>query len=234
VRARFAVTTRRGGVSSGPFAEANLGGHVGDDPAAVQDNRRRVARRLGLDPGRVLYMNQVHGRDVATVDRPWGQDPPAVDALVTSTPMLGLAVLVADCTPLLLADSVAGLVSAVHVGRAGLLAGVVDVALEQMAARGAKPGDIDARIGPAVCGECYEVPAALQREVTDSVPGARSSTRQGTPGLDIRAGVRTQLRAAGVTQVAVDPACTMESAEHFSYRRYRVTGRFAGVVWLEP
>lgn len=234
MHARFAITTRRGGVSQGSFAEANLGGHVGDDPAAVQDNRRRVAHRLGLDPKRVLYMNQVHGGEVAVVDAPWSEKAPDVDALVTATPMLALAVLVADCTPLLMADRLAGVASAVHVGRAGLLAGVVGAALERMRSLGARPGDVFAQIGPAVCGRCYEVTVALQREVSASVPSARSTTRQGTPGLDVRAGVRAQLAEAGVMNIDTDPACTLESPEHFSYRREKVTGRFAGIVWLEP
>lgn len=139
--AHFAFTDRWGGVSAAPYGELNLGGAVGDDPAAVGANRERAARRLGLDPARVVWMNQVHGRDVAVVDGPWGADAeiPAVDAVVTARRGLPLAVLTADCTPVLLADPVAGVVGAAHAGRPGLVAGVVPAAVEAMVALGAHP-----------------------------------------------------------------------------------------------
>ncbi|MFB7265286.1 polyphenol oxidase family protein, partial [Streptomyces nojiriensis] len=114
--AHFAFTDRWGGVSAVPYEELNLGGAVGDDPAAVLANRARAAKSLGLAPDRVVWMNQVHGRDVAVVDGPWGADAevPAVDAVVTARRGLALAVLTADCTPVLLADPVAGVVAAAH------------------------------------------------------------------------------------------------------------------------
>ncbi|MEU4174381.1 peptidoglycan editing factor PgeF [Streptomyces sp. NPDC026589] len=233
--AHFAFTDRWGGVSAAPYGELNLGGAVGDDPAAVGANRERAARRLGLDPAHVVWMNQVHGRDVAVVDGPWGADAeiPAVDAVVTARRGLALAVLTADCTPVLLADPVAGVVGAAHAGRPGLVAGVVPAAVEAMVALGAHPSRITAHTGPAVCGRCYEVPEAMRAEVADAVPGAWSETSWGTPAVDVTGGVHAQLTALGVTDRHSSPYCTLESGDHFSYRRDRTTGRLAGYVWLD-
>ncbi|MFJ5043583.1 peptidoglycan editing factor PgeF [Streptomyces sp. NPDC088719] len=231
----FAFTDRWGGVSAAPYGELNLGGAVGDDPAAVGANRERAARRLGLDPARVVWMNQVHGRDVAVVDGPWGADAeiPAVDAVVTARRGLALAVLTADCTPVLLVDPAAGIVGAAHAGRPGLVAGVVPAAVEAMVALGAHPSRITAHTGPAVCGRCYEVPEAMRAEVADAVPGTWSETSWGTPAVDVTGGVHAQLAALGVTDRHSSPYCTLESGDHFSYRRDRTTGRLAGYVWLD-
>ncbi|MFE3430751.1 peptidoglycan editing factor PgeF [Streptomyces sp. NPDC059171] len=233
--AHFAFTDRWGGVSAAPYGELNLGGAVGDDPAAVGANRERAARELGIDPELVVWMNQVHGRDVAVVDGPWGTDAeiPAVDAVVTARRGLPLAVLTADCTPVLLADPVAGVVGAAHAGRPGLVAGVVPAAVEAMVALGARPSRIVARTGPAVCGRCYEVPEAMRTEVAEAVPGAWSETSWGTPAVDVTGGVHAQLAALGVTDRHSSSSCTLESGDHFSYRRDRTTGRLAGYVWLD-
>nr|WP_256668817.1 peptidoglycan editing factor PgeF [Streptomyces fulvorobeus] len=233
--AHFAFTDRWGGVSAAPYAELNLGGAVGDDSAAVLANRGHAARSLGLDPARVVWMNQVHGRDVAVVDGAWGEtsEIPPVDAVVTARRGLALAVLTADCTPVLLADPVAGVVAAVHAGRPGLVAGVVPAAVEAMAALGAEPSRISAHTGPAVCGRCYEVPAAMRAEVAEAVPAAFSETSWGTPAVDVTAGVHAQLDALGVSDRHRSPFCTRESGDHFSYRRDRTTGRLAGYVWLD-
>ncbi|MGI5168860.1 laccase domain-containing protein [Spirillospora sp. CA-253888] len=102
-----------------------------------------------------------------------------------------------------------------------------------MREHGADPARIRAAIGPAACGGCYEVPAAMRDEVAAAVPGSRATTRRGTPGLDIRAGIAGQLADAGVTAVTVDPRCTLETPDLFSYRRDGRTGRFAGFVWLD-
>ncbi|MEL5960180.1 peptidoglycan editing factor PgeF [Streptomyces sp. CLV115] len=233
--AHFAFTDRWGGVSAAPYEELNLGGAVGDDPAAVLANRERAARTLGLDPARVVWMNQVHGRDVAVVDGPWRDASriPAVDAVVTARRGLPLAVLTADCTPVLLADPVAGIVAAAHAGRPGLVAGVVPAVVEAMAGLGADISRIVARTGPAVCGRCYEVPADMRAEVARSVPAAWSETSWGTPAVDVTAGVHAQLKELGVEDRQASPVCTLESGDHFSYRRDRTTGRLAGYVWLD-
>ncbi|MEU9239768.1 peptidoglycan editing factor PgeF [Streptomyces shenzhenensis] len=232
--AHFAFTDRWGGVSAAPYEELNLGGAVGDDPDAVRTNREIAAESLGLDPGRVVWMNQVHGNDVAVVDEPWGDRPvPEVDAVVTARRGLALAVLTADCTPVLLADPVAGIVAAAHAGRPGMVAGVVPAAVRAMTGLGADPARIVARTGPAVCGRCYEVPETMRAEVAAVEPAAHAETGWGTPAVDVSAGVHAQLARAGVLDRAQSPVCTLESRDHFSYRRDRTTGRLAGYVWLD-
>lgn len=227
-----AVTDRTGGVSAAPFDTRNLGGAAGDDPAAVRENRARTAAELGV--ARVVYMRQVHGADVRHVTAPFGDDPPALDAVFTGEPGLALAVLVADCTPVLLADPVARLVGGAHSGRAGTVAGVVPALVAAMAGHGADPARMTAFVGPNACGSCYEVSAGLHDEVAAVLPEAACRTRHGTPALDVRAAVAAQLASAGVTDVRHDDRCTLESPELYSYRRDHRTGRFAAFVWLEP
>jgi YfiH family protein len=233
--AHFAFTDRWGGVSAVPYEELNLGGAVGDDPGAVHTNRELAAKSLGLDPARVVWMNQVHGADVAVVHEPWGAAAgiPAVDAIVTTRRGLALAVLTADCTPVLLADPVARIAAAAHAGRPGMVAGVVPAAVRAMVELGADPARIVARTGPAVCGRCYEVPEAMRAEVAAVEPAAHAETSWGTPAVDVSAGVHAQLERLGVHDREQSPVCTRESRDHFSYRRDRTTGRLAGYVWLD-
>ncbi|MFJ1912136.1 peptidoglycan editing factor PgeF [Streptomyces sp. NPDC088147] len=232
--AHFAFTDRWGGVSAAPYDQLNLGGAVGDDPGAVRTNRELAAKALALDPARVVWMNQVHGRDVTVVEGPWtSADIPAVDAIVTPRSGLALAVLTADCVPLLLADPVAGVAAAAHAGRPGLVAGIVPAAVEAMITLGAEPSRITARTGPAVCGRCYEVPARMRDEVAAVVPEAHSETSWSTPAVDVVAGVHAQLDALGVRDRQRSAVCTLESDDHYSYRRDRTTGRLAGYVWLD-
>jgi YfiH family protein len=232
--AHFAFTDRWGGVSAVPYEELNLGGAVGDDADSVRANRELAAKSLGLDPDLVVWMNQVHGPDVAVVDEPWGDRPvPRVDAVVTKRRGLALAVLTADCTPVLLADPVAGVVAGAHAGRPGMVAGVVPAAVAAMVELGADPARIVARTGPAVCGRCYEVPEAMRAEVAAVEPAAYAETSWGTPAVDVTAGVHAQLERLGVRDREQSPVCTLESDDHFSYRRDRTTGRLAGYVWLD-
>ncbi|MGB8387636.1 peptidoglycan editing factor PgeF [Mycobacterium sp.] len=233
VRIRRVTTTRVGGVSVPPFDTFNLGDHVGDDPAAVAANRARLAAAIGLGTHRVVWMNQVHGDRVEVVDGPRGTAVDDTDALVTRTPRLALAVLTADCVPVLLADTRAGVVAAVHAGRVGAQRGVVARTVEAMLGLGAHAGDISVLLGPAVSGRNYEVPAAMADEVEAALPGSRTTTAGGTPGLDLRAGVACQLRDLGVTSIDIDPRCTVANAALFSHRRGAPTGRLASVVWME-
>jgi polyphenol oxidase len=231
--AHFAFTDRWGGVSAAPYESLNLGGRVGDEPSHVRENRSRAASALGLGAGDVVWMHQVHGREVACVEAPFGDDAPPLDGIVTRRRSLALAVLTADCTPVLLADPVAGVAGAAHAGRPGLVAGVVPALVEAMREQGASPERIVARTGPAVCGRCYEVPGEMRESVAASVPEANATTSWGTPSVDMAAGVRAQLEACGVTTLEQSAVCTMESADHFSYRREKTTGRLASYVWLE-
>ncbi len=232
--AHFAFTDRWGGVSAAPYEELNLGGAVGDDSEAVLTNRELAAKSLGLGPGEVVWMNQVHGADVVVVEGPWRDRPvPEVDAIVTVQRGLALAVLTADCVPVLLADPVAGVVGAAHAGRPGMIAGVVPATLRAMTDLGAEPSRIVARTGPAVCGRCYEVPEAMRAEVAAVEPAAYAETSWGTPAVDVAAGVHAQLGRLGVRDREQSPVCTLQSRDHFSYRRDRTTGRLAGYVWLD-
>jgi polyphenol oxidase len=232
VRVRRVSTTRAGGVSAPPFDTFNLGDHVGDDPAAVAANRARLAGAIGL-ADRVVWMNQVHGDRVEVVDGPRDNAVNDTDALVTSTPRLALAVVTADCVPVLMADARAGVIAAVHAGRVGAQRGVVTRAVEAMLGLGAQVGDISVLLGPAVSGRNYEVPAAMADEVEAALPGSRTTTATGTPGLDLRAGIACQLRDLGVTSVDIDPRCTVADPSLFSHRRAAPTGRLAALVWME-
>ncbi len=148
---------------------------------------------------------------------------------------VGLVVLVADCVPVLLAGRGAGgpVLGVAHAGRKGVQAGVVTAAVDAMGSLGARPEGTSALVGPAVCGRCYEVPAALRSEVAATAPTARATSRAGNPALDLPAAVAAELAEAGVRDVETDPACSMEETALFSHRRSGGrTGRFAGVVWV--
>lgn len=221
-------------MSAVPYGSLNLGGAVGDDSQNVLANRELVARSLGLVADRVVWMNQVHGSDVTLVEGAWGRaEPPRVDGVVTTQPSLALAVLTADCTPVLLADTRSGVIGAAHAGRPGLVAGVVPRTVAAMIEAGAAAERISVRLGPSVCGRCYEVPEEMREAVSAVVPSAHATTRWGTPAVDVAAGVRSQLVECGVRDVMDPQACTLESEHHFSYRRDRVTGRLGSYVWLE-
>ena len=233
VRIRRVTTTRAGGVSAPPFDTFNLGDHVGDDPAAVAANRKRLAASLKLGDDGVVWMNQVHGDHVVVVEGPLERAVDNTDALVTTTPRLALAVVTADCVPVLMGDARAGVVAAVHAGRVGAQNGVVARTVEAMLEAGARAGDISALLGPAVSGANYEVPEAMAAEVEAALPGSRTTTSRGTPGLDLRAGIARQLTALGITAVDVDPRCTVADRNLFSHRRDAPTGRLASLVWME-
>ena len=232
VRVRRVTTTRAGGVSKPPFDTFNLGDHVGDDPAAVAANRDRLAKAIGLATDAVVWMNQVHGDRVVRVDGPVATVD-ATDALVTTTPRLALAVVTADCVPVLMADARAGVVAAVHAGRVGAKKGVVARAVEAMYEAGSHAEDISVLLGPSVSGRNYEVPAEMAAEVEDALPGSRTTTSRGTPGLDLRAGIARQLTDLGITAIDADPRCTVADRNLFSHRRDAPTGRLASVVWME-
>ncbi|MDQ1699977.1 MAG: purine-nucleoside/S-methyl-5-thioadenosine phosphorylase / adenosine deaminase [Frankiaceae bacterium] len=228
MRARVLVTTRAGGRSAPPYDENNLALHVGDDPDVVAANRQRLAGELGVD--RVQFMHQVHGAAVVIADASTDGDVPDADALVTTTRGLAIAVLVADCVPIALVSRRA--IAVVHAGRRGLVEGIVPAAVD--AIRRYDEGPIAATVGAAICGGCYEVPADMQAEVAGVVPAAKATTATGTPGLDLPAAVRSQLRDAGVDVTNESAPCTREDPRYYSHRRDGVTGRFAMVAMLEP
>lgn len=229
---RRVTTTRAGGVSAPPYDTFNLGDHVGDDPAAVAANRARLAKATGLD-GRLVWMHQVHSDRVVRVDGPADGPVHDADGVITTTRRLGLAVVTADCVPVLLADARAGVIGAVHAGRVGARNGVVLRAVEAMQEAGARLEDISVLLGPAVSGANYEVPEEMAADVEAALPGSRVRTTRGTAGLDLRAGIARQLTDLGVTAIDVDPRCTVADRNLFSHRRNNPTGRLASLVWME-
>jgi YfiH family protein len=239
-----AFTGRVGGASAPPHATLNLGTRVGDDLRRVLANRRRVATVLGLAGRPWALARQVHGARVLRVAAAGlGQGPPEAkaplgeaDGLVTAEPGLLLAVLTADCAPVLLADPAAGVVGAVHGGWRGLAAGVVEAGVAAMAALGADPAACVGLVGPAIGGCCYEVGPEVREAVGGRLPAALATTRDGRPALDPAAGAAEALALAGVGQVRVAGECTFDlEGRYFSHRRdHGRTGRQAGLVALGP
>jgi YfiH family protein len=143
-------------------------------------------------------------------------------------------VIAADCVPVTMTDLDAGVLAVAHAGRRGMATDIVTRTLRLMASHGARPTAVTAWLGPAICGGCYEVGEVVQDEVATVVPAARCLTRDGTPGLDLHAGVRSQLVDAGVRDIRADPRCTLEHDDLYSYRRDGVTGRHGVAVALVP
>jgi hypothetical protein len=236
-----AFTSRAGGVSDAPFASANLALHVGDADESVLANRAAAHAVLGLDPARTAWCEQVHGDVVGTVtkdDAGRGATSHAdafrgADGLVTDVPGLPLAVLAADCVPVLLADRRHGVVAAVHAGRRGLAGGIVEVAVGTMLDLGAVRDEVVAAVGPCIGPCCYEVGDDVAAALNDAVPETRARTHGGRAALDLPAGVRAVLAREGVHAVTAVGGCTAhQPGAYFSYRRDGVTGRQAGIVWL--
>jgi YfiH family protein len=216
-------TDRLGGNSSNPYASLNLGDHVGDIPEIVGANRALISEKFGP----TQYMSQVHGNRVTIIEEVTDEIPTS-DALITGIPGITLAVMIADCIPLLLTS--AGAVAAVHVGRKGLLNRVTEKTVEVM--REISDEQISATIGPAICGSCYEVSEEIFNEVTAIHPESASQTPIGTPALDLVKALISDLRKMGIEKIDNQVRCTYESPDLFSYRRDSVTGRQAGLVWL--
>lgn len=218
-------------------AAGNLALRVGGDPEDAARNRAALEAGLGIAAGSLKFMNQTHSAVVADAAM---STVPDADALVSVQGSEALAVLVADCVPVVLVGArAAGEVSTavVHAGRRGVEGNIVGLTVERLRKAGA--GQVSAWIGPSVCGRCYEVPAGMQREVVASVPETHSTTKWRTPALDLPAGVRAQLVAAGA-QVQdfslMSSLCSLENDELFSHRavgRGRPVGRMAGLVWSE-
>jgi YfiH family protein len=200
-----------------------LGDHVGDVPADVSANRKAIEDLYGP----IQFMNQVHGNRIAIIESVTA-DAPTADALITGIPGVTLAVMVADCIPLLLTSQ--EVVAAVHVGRRGLVNQVAIRTLELMREIGAS--EISAILGPAICGSCYEVSREIHDEVVALFPLATSQTKSGTPALDLSTALTSVLNSSGVKTIAHQKICTVEDQRYFSYRRDGVTGRQVGLVSL--
>lgn len=216
-------------------AAGNLAPRVGGNPDAAVRFRHALEEELGIASGALRFMNQTHSTVVAEAGT---AATPDADALVSPTGTDALAVLVADCVPVVLVGSTArneSITAVVHAGRKGVEGNIAGQTVVDLRQRGAE--SISAWIGPSICGKCYEVPEGMREEVAGAVPLTRSTTRWGTPALDLPAGVRGQLEAAGAAVRdlgANDNPCTLENERLFSHRAVgqgRPVGRLAGLVW---
>ena len=252
------VTARSGGVSAGPYATLNLSFSVGDDPGCVLENRRRLAAAFGADPGDFVFARQVHGAGVSVVadaDRGSGARSPddaiasagGVDALVTASPAVVLAILTADCVPIVLHDPVAGVLACVHAGWRGTVARVTAAAVAAMRGLGTRPADVVAAIGPAIGADRYQVGPDVRAAVSRSFgPAAHGFIRPdpSAPGrwlLDLPSANRQALREAGVPGPQIHatdlvtgpvPGHFLSDRTFFSDRTARPCGRLALVARL--
>jgi polyphenol oxidase len=242
------VTTRHGGVSSGPYAALNLGLHVGDAPADVLENRRRVAAALGAELGDFVFCNQAHGREVTIVsaaERGRGalsmdDAISQTDALVTSDPGIVLVVMVADCVPIVLYDPAAHVLACVHAGWRGTVARVAEAALTAMRSLGATPEAVIAGVGPAIAPDHYQVgedvTAAAARCFRGDVDGIVRPDGTGRWLFDLWAANRRILRESGVPDDQIHVAALPTGTEpglFFSDRQTRPCGRFAAIARLK-
>ncbi len=220
--AQILFSARHGGVSQGEFGSLNFGDHVGDTALAVENNRKILKKLLSqVSP---IFMNQVHGNEVIEVDSN-SNSPVTADALITRQAGLPLAVLCADCLPILIKGS--KIVGAIHAGRRGILNGIIAETISRMRALG---GDnLVATIGPAICSRCYEVDLPMYLDAISH--DAELATNTETHCLDLKRAARSQLSFQGV-EVSDLEICTAHDSNFFSYRRDGITGRNVGVIVL--
>ena len=236
LKVRAAFTLRSGGVSVAPWDSLNLGAHVEDAPAAVAENRRRVLEVLAL-PSAPLWLQQVHGAQVFDADAPGADAPGAsarmqADAAVTREPGRVLAVLVADCLPVLFSSADGDVIGAAHAGWRGLAAGVLEASI---AAIGVPAEKLCVWLGPAIGPRHFEVGAEVRAAFVARDSGAAagfSANQRGRWQCDLAWLARQRLQALGVTHVAGGECCTYaESARCYSFRRDGRTGRMAALIW---
>ena len=222
---RHAFFTRVGGVSSGIYAGLNGGFGSQDDPAHVQENRRRMANALAVVPEKLLTLHQIHSPDVVVVDQPWDiAQRPKADAMVTNRPGIALGVTTADCGPVLMVDPSAQVIGAAHAGWKGALGGVLESTIAAMEQVGASRGNIVVGIGPMLRQRNYEVGmefvARFEEADPDNARFFASASRHGHAMFDLPAYIRERLDRAGVAMVDDVDLCTYADEDNFySYRR---------------
>lgn len=223
------VTTRTGGVSEAGYGTLNLGAHVGDRPAAVAENRRRLCEVLGLD-AQPRWLEQVHGTTVVDAAGV-GEAAPAADASFTTAPGVACVVLTADCLPVLFTATDGSVVAAAHAGWRGLAAGVLERTLEAMPG---PPGEILAWMGPAISQPAFEVGAEVREAFLAADDGAGAAftiNGRGRYQADLHALARRRLARAGVAGVYGGGWCThADAGRFFSHRRDGRSGRMAAVI----
>lgn len=214
---------RSGGVSTGVCSGLNVGLGSGDDPQAIRENRRLAVEAVA--PGaRLVTLHQVHSAEAVAVTGPYPDDArPHADALVTDRPGLALGILTADCTPVLFADSQAGVIGAAHAGWNGAIGGVAEAAITAMEKLGADRARITAAIGPTIARKSYEVDDAFFRRFAEADPANEHFFSAGKPGrhqFDLEAYVVSRLAAAGLARVEALGLDTYSNPDrYFSYRR---------------
>ena len=224
-RVRHGFFGRVGGVSNGLYRSLNCGYGSGDDPEAVAENRARAMSACGMPTAALCTAYQIHSADALVVTAPWPRDEaPRVDAMATATPGLALAILTADCVPVLLADREAGVIGAAHAGWRGALNGVLEAAVSVMLGLGAQAKDIRAVIGPAIGPASYEVgpefPAPFLARNPRNEDLFTPAEREGHVLFDITGYVSRRLAALGVAAIGTTGGDTCGEAERFfSYRR---------------
>lgn len=229
---RALITTRSGGVSTGPHASFNLGLLAGDDPQAVAQNRAQLRRLLPQEP---RWLRQVHGAVVADADAL--TEPPAADASVARLPGTVCAIMIADCMPVLLCDARGTLVAAAHAGWRGLSQGVIENTVGSLITAGAAADQLLAYLGPAIGPTAFEVGADVYEAFTGRDPLAAQAFTLQRPGKWLACLftlAHQALRRAGVGRVYGGGLCTYTDPQRFySYRRDRTTGRMAAMIWRE-
>jgi YfiH family protein len=233
----YFCTTRQGGASRGSYASLNLAGHAQDDPSHVIENRRRLGFYLPAGP---LWLNQVHGTHVVDADSP--RDSLAAvtaDAAVTARADCVLAIMTADCLPVVMADSRGQVLGVAHAGWRGLANGVLEHTLQCMRAKNPLATQWRAWIGPGISQPHFEVGADVFSAFVDSDPQAAAFFAEKIPHekwlADLPGLARHRLQQAGVRNVELSGYCTYGQPGHFySYRREPVTGRMATLAWLSP
>jgi YfiH family protein len=227
---RALITTRAGGVSSGPYATLNLGSATGDDPQAVAVNRARLRSVLPQEP---RWLRQVHGRRVVTADEI--TVPPEADASVARHPGTVCAIMIADCMPVLLTDRDGTVVAAAHAGWRGLANGVLEAAVSAM---DIAPENVLAYLGPGIGPAAFEVGGDVFEAFRAHDGEAASAFVAQRPGkwlANLFLLAQRTLARAGVTRVYGEVQCTYSNPQRFfSYRRDRVTGRMAALIWRDP
>ena len=228
---RALLTTRAGGVSTGAYSSFNLGLSTGDDPRAVEANRRRLRALLPAEP---RWLKQVHGAHVLDAESVY--DRPEADASIARTPGIVCAIQIADCLPVLFTDRSGSVVAAAHAGWRGLAAGVIHNTVAAMDAAGIEAGEIIAYIGPGIGPGAFEVGDEVREAYVGRDPGAAYAFNSHVPGkwlADLPSLSRRALERCGVTSVYGGTLCTYSNPQRFySYRRDKVAGRMAALIWI--